>query len=609
MIFMYIKTGPQHTIVFFFVICLSIFLQLPSESKDLCGKIIDIREKVTILSIRGNEYSIFDQEGMTLDDQVCVIGTLVPVRIGSTFVSNPIHRWSNQRNHRGSIDVTEIELILKGNSFRSRLFERVSTIDPSGWLKAFIFSHPAPQNGHFTAIFLSSGLIVSSLVSVLKGGLGYMFTEKKRQYVTSMILLICWLTWGSSFVLSRILFADGCRYVKLKPLGRVSLTYVLLLTFYPHHLFHPALVIPLTLSLINVFNYPKFLTRIAMLTLVQTLMSYRFDFLTAIFFPIFRLIAVIGYLFAWLCVFFPQFTAIFIKFCELLSFDSLHIFSYVRLTGSPGIMLAFLWLISVLSNRLSKKQCIIRLCVLLLLFQLRIFINPFTTVTFFNVAQADSALIELPYKQGTWLIDTGRESTSSLLRANLWYRGISHLDAVVISHMDNDHSGGLEMLQKDFTIGTTYTYPMDVHHSGFSLYSLLDRKSGASDNDNSLVHLFSINDFTYLFLGDISKEREADLIRKYPFLRADVIKLAHHGSQTSTSQDLLANLQPRLAIISADPRVYGHPHKQTLRTLWQFRVPYLSTHMDGDIRISTLGNFHFVMSSAGGFGIMRTVIK
>jgi competence protein ComEC len=123
------------------------------------------------------------------------------------------------------------------------------------------------------------------------------------------------------------------------------------------------------------------------------------------------------------------------------------------------------------------------------------------------------------------------------------------------------------------------------------------------------VHLFSINGLNYLFLGDISKERESELIKKYPFLRADVIKLAHHGSKTSTSEGLLAGFRPRVAIISSDPSVYGHPHKQTLRTLWQFRIPYLSTHKDGDIRISTLGNFHFVLSSAGGFGIMRTVIK
>jgi competence protein ComEC len=137
----------------------------------------------------------------------------------------------------------------------------------------------------------------------------------------------------------------------------------------------------------------------------------------------------------------------------------------------------------------------------------------------------------------------------------------------------------------------------------------MEKKEEVSDNDNSLVHFFSVNGLNYLFLGDISKEREAEMIRHYPFLKADVIKLAHHGSQTSTSEGLLSNVQPRLAIISSDPKVYGHPHKITLKTLWQFKIPYVTTHMDGDIRISTLGNFHFVMSSAGGFGIMRTVIK
>jgi competence protein ComEC len=218
-------------------------------------------------------------------------------------------------------------------------------------------------------------------------------------------------------------------------------------------------------------------------------------------------------------------------------------------------------------------------------------------------------LIELPFKQGNWLIDTGRASTSALLRANLWYRGISHLDALFISHDDSDHNGGLEMLQRDFRINSVYLEHLSVNHKGYMLYSLMEKSESADDNNNSLVHFFSVNGLNYLFLGDISKERESELIRQYPFLKADIIKLAHHGSQTSTSEGLLSSIQPRLAIISSDPKVYGHPHKITLKTLWQFRVPYLSTFNDGDIRISTLGNFHFVMSSAGGFGIMRTVIK
>jgi competence protein ComEC len=608
-LFLTSKVKARFVIMFVMMVMTTSDVDLPSESDHHCGKIIDIKDKVTIISVGKSEYSMFDTQRLSLDDIVCVSGSVTLTRNGSTFVTNPILRWSNQRNHRGSINVKSIEIIKKGNSVKSQLFERIGKLESSGWLKAFIFHHPPPKTGHFTMLFLSSGLIASSLVSMIRTMLGYLCTEKHKQRVLSVLLIFCLFIWGSSFILSRILLSDASRYLKLKPLGRISFTYILLLCCYPHHLSHPALIIPLTLSLINVFNYDRFLSRMAILPLILTFLTYRFDFLSALLFPVFRMLALFGYLFAWTCVLLPQLLSVFISYCEMLSFQSHDFISFATLSGYPGIILSVGWIIALFSIRLSKKQLILRLVGLLVIFQLRLYVNPFTTVTFFNVAQADSALIELPYKQGSWLIDTGRSSTSALLRANLWYRGITVLDAVMISHDDSDHSGGLEMLKRDFLIREVIDEAIDVRQHGFTLYSLLEKKEGFSDNDNSLVHLFSINGLTYLFLGDISKNREIELIRKYPFLRADIIKLAHHGSKTSTSEQLIANTQPKLSIISADPRVYGHPHKQTLKTLWQFRVPYLSTHQAGDIRISTLGNFHFVMSSSGGFGIMRTVIK
>lgn len=603
------RAGIKFCLLFASVISLSYLLQNQPAMTDLCGRVVDIREKVTFLKIGKVEYSLFDQKQFSLDDQICVTGKVVPNKSGSTFVSDPILRWSNQRNHGGSVNVESIEIISKGNTIKSRLFDKVSIIDSSGWLKTYLFGHSAPMTGHFTALFVSGGLIATSLVAMIRNIMGYLFTEKVRRWMMTSILVVTWLLWGGSFVLMRIFLTDSSRYLNIKPLGRVSLAYIGLLCIYPYHLTHPAYIIPLILSMINVFGYPRFLSSMAILPLIQTLLMYRFDLMTALLFPILRITALIGYLFAWFCTLFPQLIPRFIKFCEMLSTNDHDFLTQMRLTGHPSIIFSIIWVMVLFSKRLSKKQLIIRTIVLIAVFQIGPYLNPFVTVTFFNVAQADSALIQLPYNQGNWLIDTGRSSTSALLRANLWYRGISHLDAVFISHQDSDHSGGLAMLMKDFSINEIIWEAIDYRHKGYVLYSLMDAKEHLSDNDNSLVHLFSVNGFTYLFLGDISKSREVDLIRMYPFLQADIIKLAHHGSKTSTSQELMASVQPRLTIISADPRVYGHPHKETLKTLWQFQIPALSTHQSGDIRISTLGNFHFVMSSSGGFGIMKTVIK
>ena len=594
---------------FLILVTISYFCYLPSVPNELCGIITDIRENVTVIRIERQEYSLFDQDNLSLHDEVCIAGTFEPIKNSSAFVTDPIRRWSFQRRHMGTINVEHLEIVKRGNTFKSFVFARVSRIDISGWLKTFLFAHPAPIQGHFTVLFVSGGLIAGSMVSLLRRLLGFFFEENKRQWIVTAILILIFLIWGGSFVCARLLISDVIRYRKISPLARVSVTYAILLSLFPYHLTHPALIIPLSLSLIQVFNYPRFSMRMAILPLIQTFSVYRFDFLSALLFPVLRIIGCMGYIFAWICVVFPNTTEIFITCCEWLSFEKMPIFRYFQLTGYPGILLTVFWIFLLFIRRRSNQEIMLRLCLLILLFQMRFVIIPWTTVTFFNVGQADSALIELPFRQGSWLIDTGRKGSAALLRANLLYRGHSTISTVIISHDDSDHNGATEMLNRDFIVERWVFDNENIIRYPYILNSLMSKDESVDDNDNSLIHLFSVNGLNYLFLGDVSKSREAELMRKFPFLRADIVKLAHHGSKTSTSETLLANIQPRLAIISSDPSVYGHPHKQTLRTLWQFQIPFLSTYQHGDIRISSLGNFHFVMSSSGGFGIMKTVIK
>ncbi len=587
----------------------SFFSHLPSVPNEFCGTITDIRENVSVIQIERQEYSLFDQDNLTLHDKICIEGTYEPNKNVSAFVTDPIRRWSSQRRHMGTIEIERLEIVKRGNTFKSFVFARVSRIDPSGWLKTFLFAHPAPIQGHFTMLFVSGGLIAGSVVTLLRRLSGFFFEESVRRWLITGMLIFACLIWGGSFVCVRLLVSDIVRYRKISSLARVSITYAVLLSLFPYHLTHPALIIPMTLSLIQVFDYPRFISRMAILPLIQTFLMYRFDFFSALLFPVFRIVGCVGYFFAWVCVAFPSMLKMFIAVFQWLSFDKIPLIHTFQLIGHPGILLTVFWIFFLFNRRRSDKQLIFRLCLLVLLFQMRFLINPWTTVTFFNVGQADSALIEFPFHQGSWLIDTGRKGSAALLRANLWYRGHSTISAVIISHNDSDHSGGEEMLNKDFTVKRWVVDNEDVVRYPFVLYGLMNTDDSADDNDNSLVHLFSVNGLSYLFLGDISKSREAELLRKYPFLDVDIVKLAHHGSKTSTSESLLATVRPRLAIISADPRVYGHPHKQTLRTLWQFQIPFLSTYQHGDIRISSLGNFHLIMSSSGGFGIMKTVIK
>ena len=95
---------------------------------------------------------------------------------------------------------------------------------------------------------------------------------------------------------------------------------------------------------------------------------------------------------------------------------------------------------------------------------------------------------------------------------------------------------------------------------------------------------------TFLLTGDIEKETEARLVREEPDLRADVLKVAHHGSRTSSTADWLARVKPQHAIISAaDPSPFGHPHPEVIERLQGAGAQLWATGKCGAITISTDG--------------------
>jgi competence protein ComEC len=105
-------------------------------------------------------------------------------------------------------------------------------------------------------------------------------------------------------------------------------------------------------------------------------------------------------------------------------------------------------------------------------------------------------------------------------------------------------------------------------------------------NDGSLVLKVTHGRFTAVLAGDLEAEGEAWLHKRYPDLRADVLKVGHHGSRGATSAEWLQGLKPRLAIISVGARnVFGHPHPQTLGRLWRAGALVRRTDRDGAILV------------------------
>jgi competence protein ComEC len=244
----------------------------------------------------------------------------------------------------------------------------------------------------------------------------------------------------------------------------------------------------------------------------------------------------------------------------------------------------------------------------------------FRTVTFINVGQGDSALI----RDGSGydvLIDGGQPSAGPTVVAYLRQQGVSQLDAIVASHADSDHIGGLidvlhaSDIQVDQVIyngypGTTQTwsdfvaaveakglhlttvqFPQELTWGNQSVH-VLNPASGLTNpesNDVSLVLRIDSGSIHYLFTGDIDATIEATVVARGTPVAAQVLKVAHHGSQYSSSAEFLSAVSPDDAIISVGKNSYGQPSADTIARLEAAGATVWRTDVSGNILVSSDG--------------------
>ena len=125
------------------------------------------------------------------------------------------------------------------------------------------------------------------------------------------------------------------------------------------------------------------------------------------------------------------------------------------------------------------------------------------------------------------------------------------------------------------------------------------------ENKDSLVSYFKINQFGFLFLADVDKEVEQDIAYQYNLLDVDVVKIAHHGSNTSTSEVMLSTFKPELAIISVgNNNAYNHPDERVINLLDGFKIKRLQTNINGAIKIYVFNHLMIYQTAKNQFGLL-----
>ena len=238
-------------------------------------------------------------------------------------------------------------------------------------------------------------------------------------------------------------------------------------------------------------------------------------------------------------------------------------------------------------------------------------------IHFIDVGQADSALVLCDGK--AMLIDGGNAEDSSLLYTYLKNNSINHLDYVIGTHAHEDHIGGLAGALNYATVGTAYcpttsydskafgnfvkvlndhgvsiTVPTtgDSFNLGSATCSILAVNTDSSDpNNTSIVLRIIYGDTSFLFTGDAEREVEQAILNRGTNINSTVLKVGHHGSDTSTSYVWLREIMPQYAVISVgNDNSYGHPTEEVLSRLRDAEVTTFRTDLQGDIICTSDGN-------------------
>lgn len=259
------------------------------------------------------------------------------------------------------------------------------------------------------------------------------------------------------------------------------------------------------------------------------------------------------------------------------------------------------------------------------------YMDPRGMIAFVDVGQGDAVFVQLPFHQGNYLVDTGgrlgfneeewqkssdKRGADYTLIPFMKSRGVKTLDAVFISHAHEDHFGDLDRISESIKVKTVLFGPGSYTQQNFR--NLLDKPSlaktrkvsitnqnnwqkgsisldclypigqGDGQNNDSVVLKLGVKDSSVLLMGDLEKEGEQELLtHSSDKLQANILKMGHHGSKTSSQPSFIEEVKPEIGIISCGlHNSYGHPSPETLETLADKQIDYFRTDEKGMVYFS-----------------------
>lgn len=535
----------------------------------------------------------------------------------------------------GHFNINSYTIINNGKSPRnlqliaSKYYTKTFDEQTSGFLKALVIGDKASLSQDtkdainaigISHLFVVSGLHVSMIILVVN----FFLTKLKIKAKLIDFIILAFLSgylFLTNFLISviRVFLSftlnKANKYLQLNSFNLFSLNALIVMVIIPHQVFTYSFILSYLISGIIILSKKILLGKkpiiqmflISFLSLLITLpivakINGSVNFLSVIYNLFY--IPFVSYLllpFSFLVSLFPFLAGIYTWIINLFCFITNNLKNIRFLTfifpSIPSILIFFYYFILYLFLvRLEGKSAILKISFSLLLFMImwnnKCYFNLHDEIAFLNIQVGDATLIQSAFNQMTILIDTGEEDE---IVYYLKQRGIKRINYLIISHGDSDHMGQLTNILANIKVeqilisqydGNTMNLlrtmklpkktnvaflTSDFKTKLFRLQFISPLRDFGNTNDNSLVFILEIFKLKILFTGDISEKVEKEIVKKTNIV-VNILKVAHHGSKTSSSMEFIKGINFGIAIaMNGSNNQFGFPHQAVISRFNNYR--------------------------------------
>lgn len=560
--------------------------------KTYTAKIVKISENYVIGKTYKTKVLIYTDSPLNYDEKIIYTGHYVEIVQPASKYSFNFSDFMLKNNIKYSIKANDVKTISKSKTLRSKLYSKVSHHKDHIILNKIFFGINNSEI-QYNIVFLmsSAGVIIKSLVNMIKKVLNKFLYEKQTDQIEVLLILFFMIVFKNYLFYLNYLFFIALKRAKYNNADATFLAASGILLLNPLYLYSLSFIVNFSFRLINVISLKRqwrFIESLFVIIPIQLRLFYKANIFQIIFYRYYKITAVIAYC---LACFDVMFSFSLVKaFLAIVDFQ----FKSLTISGHMNNILIILWIFFGLLM-LSRKSHLNKVLMIFILIanQNQLLFNPALVYTQLYVGQGDAAIIRYPHKKAVLFIDTGAPFAQSRVEAYLNYYGVKKIHTLIISHDDLDHSGNRQYLLDNYAVNNLVEKPGVSNFYNLKIESV--NYPFGDDNDQSLITYFKVNNYTYLSLGDVSKKIEKMFLKDYGGIDFNIIKLAHHGSNTSSSDDLLAHKTIKLLLNSSGKNnMYKHPNHFVLQRILKYALPFIDTQQVGDIEIYHLFGYNFI---------------